>query len=120
MPKPRASNLESPTAREKLPVAGAPIWVRLGPGAALGYRRNESAGTCSVRVTGNGRQWVKRIALADDIEPARPPMVLSYWQALEAARAFTRQQPDAPIDESRPITSARRSRAMRPTSRPAA
>jgi integrase len=104
MPKPRASNLESPSARQKLPVTGAPVWVRLGPGAALGYRRNESAGTWSVRVTGNARQWVKRIALADDLEKAKPPMVLSYWQALEAARAFTRQQPDAPMDESRPIT----------------
>jgi integrase len=104
MPKPRASNLESPSARRKLPVAGAPVWVRLGPGAALGYRRNEAAGTWSVRVTGNGRQWVKRIALADDLEKARPPNVLDYWQALEAARSFTRQQPDAPVDESRPVT----------------
>jgi hypothetical protein len=104
MPKPRAANLESPTAREKLPVAGAPVWVRLGPGIALGYRRNESAGTWSVRVTGNGGQWIKRIAIADDYEKAAPPNVLSYWQALEAARALARAQPDAPVDESRPIT----------------
>jgi integrase len=104
MPKPRASSLESATARRKLPVAGQPLWVRLAPGIALGYRRNEGAGTWSVRVTGNGGQWIKRIALADDFEPARPPIVLSYWQALESARAFARQQPDAPIDESRPVT----------------
>jgi hypothetical protein len=58
-------------ARRKLPVAGAPVWVRLGPGFALGYRRNEAAGTWSLRVTGNGGHWIKRIALADDFEPAR-------------------------------------------------
>jgi hypothetical protein len=104
MPKPRAANLESPSARRKLPVTGAPIWVRLALGLALGYRRNESAGTWSVRVTGNGGQWVKRLAIADDYEKAAPPNVLSYWQALEAARTLARTQPDAPLDESRPVT----------------
>jgi hypothetical protein len=59
----------------------------------------DDRGTWSVRVTGNGGQWIKRIALADDFEPAKPPIVLDYWKALEAARAFARQQPDAPIDE---------------------
>jgi integrase len=57
-----------------------------------------------VRVTGRGTQWVKRIALADDAEPVAPPDVLDYWQAQEAARKFARQQPDAPVDESRPVT----------------
>jgi integrase len=104
MPKPRSSSLESPTARRKLAVAGKPYWVRLAPGIALGYRRNDGAGTWSVRVTGNGGQWIKKLALADDLEPAAPPTVLSYWQALEVARTLARGQPDAPVDESRPLT----------------
>jgi integrase len=106
MPKPRASSLEAATSRRKLHVAKRPVWIRLAPGIALGYRRNEGAGTWSVRVTGNGGQWIKRLALADDLEPAAPPAVLSYWQALEAARALARQQPDAPVDDSRPVTVA--------------
>jgi integrase len=106
MPKPRASSLESPTARLKLPVARRPVWVRLAPGIALGYRRNAGAGSWSVRCTANGSQWIKRLAIADDYEPAAPPTVLNYWSAIEAARALGRRQPDAPIDESRPVTVA--------------
>jgi integrase len=104
MPKPRASNLESATSRRKLPIATKPKWVRLGPGIALGYRRNEGAGTWSVRVQGHGAAWIKRLAIADDLEPAAPPAVLSYWQALEEARKLARQEPGAPVDDSRPVT----------------
>jgi integrase len=101
-----APRLESrkPLRPQKAPGHRRPVWVRLALGVALGYRRNEAAGSWSVRVTGNGGQWIKRIAVADDYEKAAPPNILSYWQALEAARAMARQQPDAPVDESRPIT----------------
>jgi len=104
MPKPRAAKLETPTARRKLAVRKKPYWTTISPGIHLGYRRNASAGTWSVRVAENGAEWIKRIALADDLEPASPPAVLNYWQAIDQARALARRQPGEAIDESRPLT----------------
>jgi integrase len=104
MPKPRAAKLETATARRKLAVRKKPYWVTISPGIALGYRRNAGAGTWSVRVADSGIEWIKRIALADDLEPASPPAVLTYWSAVDAARALARRQPGEPIDESRPLT----------------
>src|SRR5262245_2860696 len=104
MPKPRAAKLESATARRRLDVRKKPYWTTISPGIALGYRRNEGAGTWSVRVADCGVEWIKKIALADDLEPASPPHVLSYWQAIDQARALARRQPGAADDESRPIS----------------
>jgi integrase len=83
-----------------------PYYVRLSPGIALGYRRNAGAGTWTVRVADGGAEWIKKIALADDLEAASPPHVLSYWQAIDTARALARRQPGEAIDESRPLTVA--------------
>src|SRR5262252_468176 len=104
MPKPRAARLETATARRRLDVRKKPYWTTISPGIALGYRRNAGAGTWSVRVADGGAEWIKRIALADDLEPASPPAVLNYWQAVDAARALARRQPGAADDESRPLT----------------
>jgi integrase len=107
MPKPRSSQLETPTARRKLAIAKKPYFAKIAPGIALGYRRNEGAGTWSVRASdGHGHEWLKRLALADDLEPPAPPAVLSYWQALEAARKLARRQPGDSADETRPPTLA--------------
>ena len=106
MPKPRAAKLETATARRRLAPRKKPHWTRLSPGIALGYRRNAGAGTWSVRVADGGSEWIKRIALADDLEPAAPPAVLNYWQAVDAARALARRQPGDAVDESRPLTVA--------------
>lgn len=106
MPKPRSSALESATARRKLQMRKKPYWLKLSPGIALGYRRNEGPGTWSVRSSdGHGRLWEKRIALADDLEAAAPPHVLTFWDAQKAALAMARKQPHA-SDESRPLTVA--------------
>jgi integrase len=105
MPKPRNAKLETATARLKLPVRKKPYWHKISLAVHLGYRRNESVGTWSVRSSdGHGHEWVKRIGLADDFEPAAPPAVLTYWQALDAARALARRQPGEPQDETRPAT----------------
>jgi hypothetical protein len=104
MPKPRAAKLETATARRKLAVRKKPYWTTISPGIHLGYRRNAGAGTWNVRVADSGAEWIKKIALADDLEVASPPHVLSYWQALDAARALARRQPGAADDESRPLT----------------
>src|SRR5262245_7254852 len=106
MPKPRAASLETATARLRLTPRKKPYCVKLAIGIALGYRRNAGAGTWSVRVAdGAGGEWLKRIALADDLEPAAPPQVLTYWQAMEVARKLARRQAGAE-DESRPVTVA--------------
>ena len=68
MPKPRNAKLESATARRKLGVRKKPYYIRLSPGIALGYRRNAGAGTWTVRVAEGGAEWIKKIALADDLE----------------------------------------------------
>jgi integrase len=106
MPKPRAHKVESATARRKLEVHKKPYWVTISPGIALGYRRNQGAGTWSVRVAAHGGEWVKRIGLADDLEPAAPPAVLTYWQAIDAARALARKEPGDAGDITRPVTVA--------------
>jgi integrase len=102
LPKPRAAKLETATARRRLAVRKKPYWTAISPGIGLGYRRNTGAGTWSVRVTdGHGADWIKRLALADDYEPSDGRSVLSYWEAIDAARALARQQGD---DGGRPLT----------------
>jgi len=102
--KPRAQKLETASARRKLPISKKPVYVKLAPNVRVGYRRNEGPGTWSVRVTGPGIDWVKRIGLADDFEVASPPAVLNFWQARDAARRLARRQPGDDADDSRPIT----------------
>src|SRR5262249_21790945 len=107
VPKPRTAKLESATARRRLPVRRKPYFVTVSPNVQLAYRRNEGAGSWSVRVTGPGIDWLKRIGLADDLEPADGKAVLTYWQAIDAARALARRQPgDIPAADDRPVTVA--------------
>jgi integrase len=104
MPKPRAGKLETATARRRLEVRKKPFWTTISPGIGLGYRRNAGPGTWSVRSTNSdGADWTKRIGLADDLEPADGKHVLTYWQAIDVARALARRQPGAD-DANRPVT----------------
>jgi integrase len=103
MAKPRSPKLETATARRKLAIRKKPYWITIAPGIALGYRRNAGAGTWSVRSTdGHGSDWIKRIGLADDQEPADDAAVLNYWQAQDRARALARGR--AGEDGDRPVT----------------
>ena len=104
MPKPRAAKVETATARRRLEVRKKPVWTTISPGIGLGYRRNAGPGTWSVRSTNSdGADWVKRIGLADDLEPADGKHVLTYWQAIDMARALARRQPGAD-NPNRPVT----------------
>jgi integrase len=107
MPKklPRDPRLVSATARLDLDIRKQCYWSRLSAGISIGYRRNQGAGTWTVRSTSHPR-WLKRIAFADDYEPAAPPLFLDYDQACEAARALARPKSDGPADDSRPATVA--------------
>jgi integrase len=106
MPKPRASKLETPTARRKLPARGKPYYATVSPGIYLGYRRNAGGGSWSVRAVAAGADWVRKIGLADDLELSDGRSVLSYWEAITAARKLARRQPGDEIDDGRPVTVA--------------
>jgi integrase len=107
MPKPRKSKLETPTARRTLAQRRRPYWLKISPNISLGYRRNAGGGSWSVRVTGPGIDWIKRVGLADDLEPADGRDVLTYWQAIDAARKLARRRPgDDAEDDARPLTVA--------------
>lgn len=104
MPKPRKFSLETPTARLRLPIQKKPHWLRLGPGLSLGYRRNESAGTWSIRATdGHGGEWLKKFGIADDREPADGKQALSYSMAIDAARKLVRAGEEVE-NPSQPLT----------------
>jgi integrase len=89
---PRASRLETRTARLKLKVRQKPYdFTTISPGIALGYRRNRAAGTWVLRAAdGHGGNWTKRVGLADDHEDADGANVLTWWQAIEATRKLAR------------------------------
>jgi len=107
VPKPRAAKLETPTARRKLPIRRKPFFVTVSPNVRLAYRRNLGPGTWSVRVTGPGIDWLKRIGLADDLEPADGKAVLTYWGAIDVARKLARRETgDAATDDDRPVSVA--------------
>jgi integrase len=95
----RSSKLETRTTRLKLPIAKKPVFVRVGPGVALGYRRNQTAGTWVLRVAdGKSGHWTKRLADADDFQDADGGAVLDYWGAQERARALARSGRDGDDD----------------------
>jgi integrase len=83
----RSFSLESATARLRLPVDRNPVWVKVGPGLGLGYRRNATAGTWVARTSdGKSRYHVKAIGAADDYDEADGTNIFSYWQAQDRAR----------------------------------
>ena len=105
MPRKARSSLESASARLRLPFKAnkKPYWERLGPGLSLGYRRNDHAGSWSIRAAdGAGGEWLKRIGTADDYEAANGGDVLSYEQAVAEARRLYRGKGDT--DPSKPVT----------------
>jgi integrase len=99
----RSAQLETRSARLKLPVAKKPIFVKIGAKIGLGYRRNRTAGTWVARVAdGAGGNWTKAIGLADDFEDADNSHVLDFWQAQDKARSLSRD--DRGTGAARPTT----------------
>jgi integrase len=99
----RATHLETRSARLKLPIAGKPVYVRIGPKIGLGYRRNQTAGTWVVRVAdGRGGNWTKAIGVADDFDDADGNQVFDFWDAQAKARALAREERGG--DSVRPVT----------------
>ena len=90
--RPRASRLETRTARLRLPVRWKPYdFTPISEGVGLGYRRNHAAGVWVVRVAdGKGGNWTKRVGAADDFADADGASVLTWFQAIDRARALAR------------------------------
>jgi integrase len=87
----RSSDLEARSARSKLPVAKKPLFVRIGRGIGLGYRRNRTAGSWVGRFAdGRGGNRTEVIGVADDYENADGNRLLDFWQAQERVRALAR------------------------------
>jgi len=87
----RSSTLETRSARFRLPTAKKPVFVKIGPGVGLGYRRNQTAGTWVARVAdGKGGNWTKAIGSADDLDDADGDNTLDFWQAQDKARTLGR------------------------------
>jgi integrase len=93
--KVRDSNLETRTARSRLPVRHKPYFRLIEPGLHLGYRKLISGpGTWLARhYSGEGRYRTENLRtadgaliLADDFEDADGVRILSFAQAQQAAR----------------------------------
>jgi integrase len=105
MPKIRSGQLETATARLRLPAAKKPVYVRIGPSLSLGYRRNATAGTWVARIAdGKSGHWTKAIGAADDFQAPDGDVIFDFWQAQGKARTLGRGG-DAP-ELTKPITVA--------------
>jgi integrase len=93
--------LDSKTARLKLKPRKKPYTNRIAAGIRLAYRRNAKvAGTWSV--LGGGGTWLKRIGIADDLEPADGYNILDFWQARARSLDLARAKDDP--DSGKPVT----------------
>ena len=101
----REAKLETRSARLRLPVAKKPVFVKIGRGVGLGYRRNMTSGTWVIRVTRGGKDWAKAIGTADDFDQADGITVLDFWQAQDRARAAANDEGRARDgSDDRPLT----------------
>jgi integrase len=83
----RASGLETRTARLRLPITSKPVWITIGPGLGLGYRRNKTEGNWVARLAdGKGGYSTRNVGAADDYAEADDGDVLDFWQAQAKAR----------------------------------
>lgn len=87
------ATLDSREARRKLTPRGEPYYRVVERGVHLGFRRRATAaGTWLLRhYTGTGYK-ADRLGIADDFSDADGAAVLSYWQAVEAARHHMTQR----------------------------
>jgi integrase len=88
----RNSSLETRTNRLKLPVAWKPLYVKIGPGLSLGYRRNQTAGTWVLRIAdGKGGMTTQAFAHADDNDKSNGQTILTYFEAQDKARKLANE-----------------------------
>ena len=89
----RDANLETRTARLRLPIRSEPYWRGLEKGFALGYRRRRKGGTwLARRRPAAGGYAEHKIGTSDDLQDADGLAILDYAQAQKAARAWWRAE----------------------------
>jgi integrase len=89
----RDANLETRTARLRLPIRTEPYWRGMERGFALGYRRRAKGGTwLARRRPAAGGYAEQRIGTSDDFQDADGVAVLDYGQAQRAARQWWRAE----------------------------
>jgi integrase len=87
----RDANLETRTARLRLPIRSEPYWRGLEKGFALGYRRRGKGGTWLARRRPAAGSYAEhKIGTSDDLQDADGVAILDYGQAQKAARAWWR------------------------------
>jgi integrase len=86
----RAANLETRSARLRLPISSKPVWVSIGHGLGIGYRRNQGPGTWNGRQADGkgGYHSLGVIAVADDYDTANGASIMDFWQAQDRIRAL--------------------------------
>jgi hypothetical protein len=93
------NRLRYPTNRAKLPAKRKPYKLLLAPGIFLAYRKNATGpGSWSVEAG-----WLKRFALADDVEKANGSSVMDFAQAKAHALKLVRGSEGAGAAD-RPVT----------------
>jgi len=86
------SKLQARTARVALKVRHRPYWLNIAEGVALGYRRGRNGGAWYCRVyEGEGRYKQTDLGSADDHMDANGKTVLTFYQAQDKARAWTKE-----------------------------
>ena len=89
----RDSRLETRAGRLRLRVSKKPIFMSIGRGLSVGYRRNRTAGTWIFRQSdGKGGFQTKAIGSADDFDEANGETILDFWQAQDGIKLLA--QPD--------------------------
>jgi hypothetical protein len=89
----RDANLETRTARLRLPIRPEPYWRGLEKGFALGYRRRGKGGTwLARRRPAAGGYTEHKVGTSDDLQDADGVAILDYGQAQKAARAWWRAE----------------------------
>ena len=83
----RNPRLQTRAARLKLPISADPVYVRVGKGVSLGYRRTNTGGSWVARIfDGKGGRTKRNVGAADDYEAENGETILSFDQAAETAR----------------------------------
>jgi integrase len=96
----RNAQLETRTARLRLPIRGKPYNARIAKGLRLCYRRNKIDGTWNRLYKGE----LKVIGLADDFQDADGTRVLTFDQAVARCRQDVYGADESVTDGDRPVT----------------
>jgi hypothetical protein len=104
----KATSLEKTVRTTKeFVVRRKPYFVKVVPGVALGYRKNQGPGVWVVRAAdGKGGTWIQTFATADDVAPANGETIMTYKQALKRAQTIAQSKGmvSTSADHKRPIT----------------